>query len=170
MEIGPMKFRSALFRVLLAIAVVIAIAAGSIVLWLAFGPRAVTVTAGKFPEELIYARSADDIINAGAIFTPAKDSTKPIAIIWIHGWGVNFYQPTYVMVGRALAARGYACLIGNTRMHDLGNIAGYRRGKRIRGGGYWGVASDEVHDLAAWIDFAEDRGFRKVVLVGHSAG
>jgi pimeloyl-ACP methyl ester carboxylesterase len=44
------------------------------------------------------------------------------------------------------------------------------RGKRIRGGGYWGVESEEVRDLAAWIDFAEDRGFKKVVLVGHSAG
>lgn len=42
--------------------------------------------------------------------------------------------------------------------------------KRIRGGGYWGVASEEVRDLAAWIDFAEDLGFKKVVLVGHSAG
>jgi len=27
-----------------------------------------------------------------------------------------------------------------------------------------------VRDLAAWIDFATDRGFKEVVLVGHSAG
>jgi len=32
------------------------------------------------------------------------------------------------------------------------------------------MPSEEVRDLAAWMDFAEDRGFRKVVLVGHSAG
>jgi pimeloyl-ACP methyl ester carboxylesterase len=55
-------------------------------------------------------------------------------------------------------------------MHDIGTNAGERRGKRIRGGGYWGVASEEVRDLAAWIDVAEGRGFREVVLVGHSAG
>jgi pimeloyl-ACP methyl ester carboxylesterase len=55
-------------------------------------------------------------------------------------------------------------------MHDLANVEGWRRGKRIRGGGYWGVASEEVRDLAAWVDFAEDRGFKQVVLVGHSAG
>jgi pimeloyl-ACP methyl ester carboxylesterase len=42
--------------------------------------------------------------------------------------------------------------------------------KRIRGGGYWGVASEEVSDVAAWVEFAADRGFKKVVLVGHSAG
>lgn len=125
---------------------------------------------GKFPEELVYARSQDDIVNAGVIFTPPKDARRPIAVIWIHGWGVNFYQPTYVGIGRALGERGYTCITGNTRMHDLGNVAAWRGNKRIRGGGYWGIASEEVRDLAAWIDFAEARGFKQVVLAGHSAG
>jgi pimeloyl-ACP methyl ester carboxylesterase len=133
-------------------------------------PRAVTVTAGRFPEQLVYVRSSDDIISGGAMFAPPGDSTKPIAIIWIHGWGVNFYSPTYVMIGRALAERGYTFISANTRMHDLGNVAGYRLGKRIRGGGYWGIASEQVRDLAAWIDLAGDRGLKEMVLVGHSAG
>jgi pimeloyl-ACP methyl ester carboxylesterase len=127
-------------------------------------------TAGKFTEELVYARSEDGITNGGAIFAPPKDSAKPIAVIWIHGWGVNFYYPTYVKIGRALAERGYTCIAANTRMHDIGTIAGWRGEKRIRGGGYWGVPSEEVRDLAAWIDLAKDRGFQKVVLAGHSAG
>jgi pimeloyl-ACP methyl ester carboxylesterase len=125
---------------------------------------------GKCPEQIVYARSTDDIINAGVIFTPPTNVSKPIAIIWVHGWGVNFYQPTYVGIGRALAERGYTCINVNTRMHDLGNVAAWRGGKRIRGGGYWGVASEEVRDLAGWVDFAERLGFKKVALVGHSAG
>jgi pimeloyl-ACP methyl ester carboxylesterase len=153
-----------------AIAAAVALLVTTFLLWRGCVPRAVTVTAGKFPEQLVYVRSSDDIISGGAMFAPPVDSAKPIAIIWIHGWGVNFYSPTYVMIGRALAERGYTCISANTRMHDLGNVAGYRRGKRIRGGGYWGVASEEVRDLAAWIDFSEDRGFKKAVLVGHSAG
>ena len=157
-------------RQLTAIAALLALLAITFVLWQRYGPRAVTVTAGKFPEELVYVRSKDDIINGGAIFTAPKNSAKPIAVIWIHGWGVNFYYPTYVMIGRALAERGYTCITANTRMHDLGNVAGWRGDKRIRGGGYWGVASEEVRDLAAWINFATDRGFKEVVLVGHSAG
>jgi pimeloyl-ACP methyl ester carboxylesterase len=157
-------------RDLFVIGVVLALLASVFVLWQRYGPRAVTVTAGEGPEELVYVRSSDDIINAGAIFAPLKSPAKRFAIIWIHGWGVNFYYPTYVMIGRALAEHGYTCISANTRMHDLGTVAGYRRGKRIRGGGYWGVPSEEVRDLAAWIDFAEDRGFEKVVLVGHSAG
>jgi pimeloyl-ACP methyl ester carboxylesterase len=128
------------------------------------------MSAGKFPEQLVYVRTQDDILNSGVIFAAPKDSAKPVAIILIHGWGVNFYEPTYVATGRALAERGYTSIAGNTRMHDLGNVEAWRGDKRIRGGGYWGVTSEEVRDLAAWVDFAEERGFMRVVLVGHSAG
>jgi pimeloyl-ACP methyl ester carboxylesterase len=147
-----------------------ALLAAAFLLWLRYAPRRITVTEGNFPEELVYVRSTDDIVNGGVMFTPSKASAKPVAILWIHGWGTNFYSPTYAVIGRALAGRGFTTISGNTRMHDLGNVAGYRYGKRIRGGGYWGIASEEVRDLAAWIDFAEDQGFKQVVLVGHSAG
>ena len=83
---------------------------------------------------------------------------------------MNFYSPTYTNIGRALAARGYTTITANTRMHDLANVEGERMGKRIRGGGYWGVGSDQTRDIAAWIDFAESLGFKNVILVGHSAG
>jgi len=149
---------------------VLALLAAAFLLWQLRAPRSITVTAGKFPEELVFVRTEDDIIDGGAIFTPPRSLAKPIAIIWVHGWGVNFYYPTYVMVGRALAERGYTCITANTRMHDLANVEAWRGEKRIRGGGYWGVASEDVLDLAAWIDFAQDRGFKQVVLVGHSAG
>lgn len=157
-------------RKLVVIAASVALLGTAFLLWRARMSRPEKMLAGKFPEQIVYVRSNDDIVDSGAIFTPPKDSAKPIAVIWIHGWGVNFYQPTYVAIGRSLAERGYTTITGNTRMHDLGNVLAWRGDKRIRGGGYWGVASEEVRDLAAWIDFAEERGFKKVVLVGHSAG
>lgn len=128
------------------------------------------IASPRSPEEIVFARASDDVLDAGVLFAPASDSAKRLAIIWIHGWGVNFYQPSYVAIGRALAQRGFTAISANTRMHDLGNVEGYRDGKRVRGGGYWGVGSEEPRDLAAWIDLAEQRGFREVVLVGHSAG
>lgn len=165
-----MKLRHSITRRrLTAIAVVFALLGTAFLFGRASVPT-INVSPGRFPEELVYVGSKDGIVNGGAMFVPPKGSAKPVVIIWIHGWGVNFYQPTYVMIGRHLAARGYSTITGNTRMHDLGNVAGHRDGKRIRGGGYWGVASEEVRDLAAWIDFAEDRGFTQLVLVGHSAG
>src|SRR5215467_2208146 len=140
------------------------------VVFLRMAPRRLTLTTGQFPEELVYVRSSDDVVNGGAIFKPPKESAKPIAIIWMHGWGVNFYSPTYVNIGRRLAERGFTTFAINTRMHDIGTIEGFRFGKRIRGGGYWGVPSDELKDLSAWMDFVERQGFSKIVLVGHSAG
>jgi pimeloyl-ACP methyl ester carboxylesterase len=149
-------------------ALLLAAAAG--LLWLRHAPRRITVTEGRFPEELVYIRSADEIVNGGVMFTAQKTPAQRVAIVWIHGWGTNFYSPTYAVIGRALAARGHTTISGNTRMHDLGTVAGYRGGRRIRGGGYWGLASEEVRDLAAWIDFAASQGLERVVLVGHSAG
>ncbi len=157
-------------RQLIAIAAVLALLCTAVPLWQRYGPHTPKLKPGHLPEELVSVQLKDDIVNGGVIFTPRKESAKPVAIIWIHGWGVNFYQPTYVNIGRALAERGFTCITGNTRMHDLGNVLAWRGNKRIRGGGYWGVASEEVRDIAAWIDFAGDRGFKEVVLVGHSAG
>ena len=126
---------------------------------------------GKFPEQLVYVRSADDVVNGAVLFTSPKQSSKPLAIIWVHGWGANFYTPSYVGIGRALAERGFTTLSVNTRMHDIGNVEKYTlTGKRVRGGGYWGVTSQDARDIAAWIDYAEQLGFSRIILVGHSAG
>lgn len=121
-------------------------------------------------EELVHVRTSDGILNGGAVIAPTDPSAKPIAVIWIHGSTANFYEPTYVTIGRELAGLRFTSILGNTRMHDLGNVATPREEKRIRGGAYWGVPSEQVHDLAAWIGFAQERGFKQVVLVGHSAG
>jgi pimeloyl-ACP methyl ester carboxylesterase len=160
----PLKYRLA------GIVVAAFLLATALLIWRGRPARPETMTAGKFPEQLVYVRTEDDIVDGGLIFTPPRNSAKPVAVVWIHGWGANFYQPTYVAIGRALAERGYTTVAGNTRMHDLGNVEAWRGEKRIRGGGYWGVAGEEVRDLAAWVDFAAQRGFKQVVLVGHSAG
>ncbi len=138
-------------------------------LWL-HRPRALTITAGQLPEELVYVRSTDDVVNGGVIFTSPKGTDDAVAIIWVHGWGVNFYSPTYTNIGRALAAGGLTTISVNTRMHDLGTTATHRGGRRVRGGGYWGIQTEQDLDLEAWIDLAERLGHSRVVLVGHSAG
>jgi pimeloyl-ACP methyl ester carboxylesterase len=135
-----------------------------------FGQGKFKFPEATLPEELVYAMSNDTVFNAGLLFYTKKESTKPVAIIWVHGWGVNFYSPSYISVGRAFAEKGYTCISVNTRMHDLANVEGYKGGKRVRGGGYWGIASDQTKDISAWIDFAESKGFKKIILVGHSAG
>jgi pimeloyl-ACP methyl ester carboxylesterase len=165
---------SGLRPALVGAAAAVALLGAAPLIWQRHAPRSVTVSVGRFPEELVYVRSEDDVVNGGVKFMAsqavAKPIAKPIAVIWIHGWGVNFYSPTYVMIGRALANRGVTGFSVNTRMHDIGNVQQYVAGKRVRGGGYWGIPSEQTRDIGAWIDFAGTLGFPRVVLVGHSAG
>src|ERR1700679_852869 len=126
--------------------------------------------AGDITERIVQVQTKDDIADSAALFSPPKNIVKPTAVIWIHGAGVNFYSPTYLTISRNLAKRGFTVIVGNTRMHDLGNVEAWRGDKRIRGGMYWGVASEQGRDISAWIDFAMGLGFKQFVLVGHSAG
>jgi dienelactone hydrolase len=163
---------SATSRGAVAIIAALLVSSVALVIW-RLAPRPVTVTSGQFPEELVYVRSSDNVVNGGVMFKPAANVAKPVAIIWMHGWGVNFYSPTYVNVGRRLAERGFTTVAINTRMHDVGTLEKLGEtfgGKRVRGGGVWGVPSDETKDIRAWVDFVEHQGFSKIVLVGHSVG
>src|SRR5262245_39521091 len=90
-------------RQLAAIASGFALIGVAFVFLRAYSSRPERMDGGRLPEQLIYARTRDEIVNSGVIFTPPKEAAKPAAVIWIHGWGVNFYQPTYVGIGRALA-------------------------------------------------------------------
>lgn len=165
MRTGPRRIvQSGLSALLLLV-----LLAAAVWLW-QHRPRLLTVAAGQFPEELVYATSNDDVVNAGVLFTSSTPADREVAVVWVHGWGVNFYSPTYTNIGRALAAGGLTTLSINTRMHDLGTTATHRAGKRVRGGGYWGIQSEQDLDIAAWVDLAERLGHPRVVLVGHSAG
>src|SRR5450631_3796142 len=130
----------------------------------------INVKNATLPEQIVFTKSNDDVLNAGVMFSAKKEVAKTIAVILVHGWGINFYSPTYVSIGRELAEQGYTCFAVNTRMHDIGNVEGYKGDKRLRGSGYWGKGSDQTKDIAAWVDFVESNGFKKVILIGHSAG
>jgi pimeloyl-ACP methyl ester carboxylesterase len=127
-------------------------------------------TAPKVTEELVHVQTSDGITNGGAVFAAPVSPASPLAVIWIHGSQLNFYDPSYVKIARQLASRGLTTITANTRMHDLGNLAAMRGEQRVRGGVYWGRYSEQVRDLAAWVDFAAGRGFKGVILAGHSAG
>jgi pimeloyl-ACP methyl ester carboxylesterase len=158
-------------RILLGLVVAILLGGAGFVFGLRMARRPEEQKPGKFPEQVVFLRSTDDVVNGGVLFTAPKQSSKPLAIIWVHGWGANFYLPSYVGIGRALAERGFTTISVNTRMHDIGNVEKYTAmGKRVRGGGYWGVTSEDARDISAWIGFAEQLGYSRVALVGHSAG
>lgn len=131
--------------------------------------------AKHYSEELVYTESEDGVILAGLAIRPIAQAAKPIAVVWIPGLSINFYHPSIIPVGRELAGHGYTFVIGNHRGHDIGaNL--WRKQKdadgmsQTFGGALWERFEESPFDVAAWIDFATDQGFKGVALVGHSAG
>ena len=53
-------------------------------------PRPEHQKPGKFPEQIVFVRSSDDVVSAGVLFSPPQTQSKPLAVIWVHGRGVNF--------------------------------------------------------------------------------
>jgi pimeloyl-ACP methyl ester carboxylesterase len=126
-------------------------------------------TTQRTREELVTVRTQDGLVMTGLQVTPERQPSRRLAVIWIHGAGTNFYLPSYVAIARATASLGYPFITGNTRMHDIGSVLTYQPAQ-LRGGSYWGLPSKEPLDIAAWVAHASVRGYREVVLVGHSAG
>jgi len=157
------------FRIIGILSILVIIILGTFI-YLKFFKFNTHIKDATLSEQIVFAKSNDDVLNAGVMFGAKKEIAKTIAVILVHGWGVNFYSPNYISIGRSLSEKGYTCVVVNTRMHDIGNVEGYKWGNRLRGGGYWGIESDQTKDLAAWIDFVESNGFKKVILLGHSAG
>jgi len=63
-------------------AILIALAAFFLGLRMNFHPE--NQKPGKFPERLVYVRSADDVVDGGVLFTSTSSPSKPLAITWVH--------------------------------------------------------------------------------------
>ena len=118
---------------------------------------------------LVAAQTQDGLQLDGVLIQPAK-SAPGLVFVWIHGFGANFYFGPYLRLGEALAAQGYASLIGNTRGHDFGTMLEPAKGTPYFGGAAWERLEDSHYDLAAWTEFARRTGFAASALVGHSLG
>ena len=107
----------------------------------------------------------------GYLRTPANRKTDPDAfgadlVICNHGIARNFYERYFFdAIGTELLERGCAILRINNRGHD----EAYQIGRRQLGAAYE-VVDDCRLDTAAWLDFAERLGFRRIALWGHSLG
>ncbi|MDO8668332.1 MAG: alpha/beta fold hydrolase [bacterium] len=100
-------------------------------------------------------------------FTPKSRQ----AIIFIHGLGGAMFWPNLVY---KLADRRTSVLAFNNRGHD--KISGARRldkkGKmhRILAGSAHEIFTDCVDDIQGAVNFCRQKGFKKIILVGHSTG
>jgi hypothetical protein len=117
------------------------------------------------PITLVRLRTRDGVWLDGVVAEPAR--RRGTALIWVHGLGSTFSsgQPLISELSTRLTAAGVGYLKVNTRGHDV--VAG--RGARLAGAAFERF-TQSVEDIRAMIGFAVRRGFRRVVLAGHSTG
>ena len=87
-------------------------------------------------KRLVSTQTEDGLQLHGVLIQPGKSLSKP-AIVWIHGFGANFYFAPYLRLGQALAAHHYAFLVGNTRGHDFGAMLEPKDRPPYLGGAAW---------------------------------
>ncbi len=113
--------------------------------------------------ELTSVETRDGLDLHGAFFE--ADHDKP-ALIIMHGAAMNFYTGIGRFLPHLINPYDYACLSANNRGHDFGTapdgdkkpVVGMMR-ERFR---------DCIYDIEAWINFLNRRGYREIVIVGHS--
>jgi pimeloyl-ACP methyl ester carboxylesterase len=118
--------------------------------------------------ELVSTLTVDGVTLHGGLHVPLGAPAGAIdAVLCVHGVGSSFYQPFFVPYAEALTARGIAVLRSNNRGHDIIN-RGDGQGR------FLGAALEEIADarldVAAWLGVLAERGYRRIVVFGHSLG
>lgn len=123
--------------------------------------------------EIVEVTTRDGIRLHGALHAPAGPIEEPAAldaVLVLHGAGGNFYGSTlFAGLLPGWARLGVAVLSVNTRGHDSVCTAATASGPRMLGAAFE-IVDECRQDVAAWVDWLSSRGYRRVVLAGHSLG
>lgn len=109
------------------------------------------------------------VVLHGARFSDKPSDTVVIAITGVHG---NFYSnPFYYHIGETLSRAGVDFIYAQTR-NAFGQIEiqNANTGERQLIGSWNENFADAVEDVRAYVDFAAQSGYRRIILAGHSLG
>ena len=121
--------------------------------------------------ELVHCTTTDGIRLDG-VWSPATGTGEWAfdAVVMLHGVTGNFYSTTFFNAAvENLTSAGVSVLRTNNRGHDVINRVNAFDGPKFIGASFEKIF-DANHDCRAWVDFAEDRGARRVAVWGHSLG
>ena len=117
------------------------------------------------PVSLVRLKTRDGVWLDGLVAEPRR--RRRTALVWVHGLGSVFSsaQPLIREMSTRLNAAGIGYFKFNNRGHDV--VA--RRGKHLTGAAFERFGQS-VEDIRAMVTFARKRGYRRVILAGHSTG
>jgi pimeloyl-ACP methyl ester carboxylesterase len=114
--------------------------------------------------------TADGVKLHGVCFVPEKPRTDLLidGLIMMHGSSGNFYSSASTDRARHFCELGVPVAVFNTRGHDT--IAGASQSGGHKIGNAFERLSESHLDIAAQLDWAEARGFKRIGLLGSSLG
>ncbi|MCK4555446.1 MAG: DUF1749 domain-containing protein, partial [Candidatus Aenigmarchaeota archaeon] len=122
--------------------------------------------------ELVRIETKDKLELQGILYEPETKTDK--IIIHIHAWVGNFYENLFLdYIAKEAVSKGFAFLSYNNR--GAGFVADFIKKEKykrayFRCGGSTAKFEDSVLDISAGIDFVSKRGYKNIVLEGHSLG
>lgn len=124
--------------------------------------------------ELIRTFTEDGLELQGLFCPPTTAETNGVGLLHIHGFTGNFYEGRFVdHIAERIMKRGYTFLTANTRGHDYRSVFIRKTDSdltHVRIGTAYEILEECIHDIKAWIDFLQKRGYSEVILEAESAG
>jgi pimeloyl-ACP methyl ester carboxylesterase len=100
-----------------------------------------------------------------------SSENKKAAVLHIHGMESNFYQDNFIhALVDELEGKDIGFLTVNTRGNGRDTDFNTVDGDRKRIGSRYEMLEEAHLDIAAWLEFLIDEGYKEIVLEGHSAG
>lgn len=118
--------------------------------------------------ELVKTATKDNLYLHGLF---KKGDKNKFAILFIHGFEGDFFTSPFIsIVSEALKENKYSFLSVQTRgtagEYDINKTNGETR----KLGSYYELLAEAYLDIDAWTDFLVEKGYKNIVLMGHSLG
>lgn len=119
-------------------------------------------------QELVRINSIDEIEQPGILYTPNEDTDK--IVIHVHGLNGNFYENRFLdILAKSYTDKNYAFLTFNNRGRDF--ITELLKGNDFTIiGGSLERFKDCILDIDGVVNWAKEKGYKDIILEGHSYG
>lgn len=119
-------------------------------------------------QELVRINSIDEIEQPGILYSPVENTEK--VVIHVHGLNGNFYENRFLdVLAKSYTDKGYSFLTFNNRGKDF--IAELLKGDSFTIiGGSLERFKDCILDIEGVINWVKQKGYKEIILEGHSYG
>lgn len=119
-------------------------------------------------QELVRINSIDEIEQPGILYTPNENTDK--MVIHVHGLNGNFYENRFLdILAKSYTDKNYAFLTFNNRGRDF--ITELIKGNDFTIiGGSLERFKDCILDIDGVVNWVKEKGYKEIILEGHSYG